>query len=86
MTETEAHRQAPKVTTDEYFGGCPECGKSSGYLNVRGSHYGTCADHRVYWPIGYNLFSLWREEAEDEWRQNAALLLTYCEVKPIYAA
>lgn len=77
---------AAEVTTDEYFGGCPKCGKSSGYLNVHKSHYGTCEEHKAYWPIGSGLFSSWLDETESDWQRNRELLSTYEEVTPIRAA
>ena len=27
------------ITTDEYFGGCPECGHTDGFLNTQSSHW-----------------------------------------------
>ena len=74
----------PKVTTDEYFGGCPQCGKSDGYLNVSRSHIGVCHEHRTKWPIGANLFSSWKDETEEDWRRNADKLTDYSKVDPIY--
>jgi hypothetical protein len=75
----------PKVTTTEYFGGCPECGKSSGYLNVGRDHYGTCDEHGVWWPIGANLFSCWRDETEEIWDRTRELLRSRRQVNPIHA-
>jgi len=71
------------VTTDAYFGGCPQCGDCLS-VNVHKSHYGICEAHKVFWPIGSNLFSSWRHEDESIWRKNAALLQGFTEVKPIY--
>ena len=72
-----------QVTTDEYFGGCPECGKSDGYLNVGRNHWGVCDTHKTTWPIGANLFSSWHDETEAEWQQNEERLATYSIVEPI---
>ncbi len=74
----------PKITTDEYFGGCPRCGRSSGSVNVRSVHFGICGEHKLYWLIGSNLFSCWRDEIEADWNRNAALLDSYTEVEPIH--
>jgi hypothetical protein len=52
---------AGTVKTDNYFGGCPQCVEGAG-VNVCKSHYGICETLKVYWPIGYNLFSSWQEE------------------------
>ena len=73
-----------KITTDEYFGGCPECGNSDGYLNVGRNHWMTCDEHRTTWPIGANLFSSWHDETEADWQRNEAKLKTYRVVDPIY--
>ena len=59
-----------EITTDEYFGGCPECGENNGYLNVNRSHWSVCDAHRTKWLIGENLFSAWRDETEAEWQRN----------------
>ncbi len=72
------------ITTDEYFGGCPECGETNGYLNVGRSHWFVCDAHRTKWFIGENLFSSWRDESEADWRRSAEKLAGHREVKPIY--
>jgi len=43
---------------DNYFGGCPECGGTHGYLNVNRNHWFVCDDHKTAWFIGSNIFSL----------------------------
>lgn len=74
-----------EITTDEYFGGCPKCGKTDGYVNVGRSHWGVCDEHKTKWPIGANLFSSWKEETEKQWKRNANLLEGYTEVEPLEA-
>lgn len=74
-----------EITTDEYFGGCPKCGKTDGYVNVGRDHWGVCDEHKTKWPIGANLFSSWKEETEAQWRRNANLLESYTEVEPLKA-
>jgi hypothetical protein len=73
----------PAITTDEYFGGCPHCGKTNGYRNAGKAHWAFCDEHRAMWHIGTNLFSSWQaetaEEQEAKWH-----LVNYTEVKPIY--
>ncbi len=73
-----------EITTDEYFGGCPECGENNGYLNVNRSHWCVCDAHRTKWLVGENLFSAWRDETEADWQRNAEKLAGHREVKPIY--
>jgi len=72
------------VTTDNYFGGCPQCGQGL-YVNVFKSHYNICDTHKVFWPIGYNLFSSWQEENEEVWRKNDEMLKGFTQVEPIYS-
>jgi hypothetical protein len=74
---------AGPVTTDNYFGGCPQCGKGE-YVNVFKSHFNVCGTHKVFWSIGYNLFSTWQEENEEIWRKNDEMLSGFTEVYPIY--
>ena len=66
-----------------YFGGCPECGRTKGYMNVGRSQWFVCDTHRTRWCVGMNLFSSWRDESEDEWRRNAVRLEGYREVEPL---
>src|SRR6185503_8845161 len=44
---------------DEYFGVCPTCRKSDGYLNLGRANWFVCHEHRVRWLFGENLFSTW---------------------------
>ncbi len=72
---------------EAYFGYCPECGDDNEHqdcLNVRASHFGCCHLHRLYWLIGLNLFSAWKDEDESIWKANAERLEGYVETKPAY--
>ena len=64
------------------FGDCPACGTNDGFLNVERSHWFVCHEHQVRWIGGANLFSIWRDQTEDHWERNRALLATYREVEP----
>ena len=77
--------KSSKINMEEidYFGGCPECGKNNGCLNVGRSHWFICHDHKKRWFIGSNLFSGWKEETPEEWLRNEKILLTYEEVEPL---
>ena len=77
-------RPPSDVTTDEYFGGCPNCGGVDLILNVSSNHWGICDEHLNCWWIGSNLFSSWREESEAEWAANSNHLSQYQIVEPIY--
>lgn len=74
----ETEKQHEQVTTDDnYFGVCPECGKSDGFLNVGRNHFFVCHEHKVCWFVGSNLFRCWREQDDKTFRQNEELLKTY---------
>jgi len=86
MTENNVLQFRPKaahVATGGDFGGCPVCGQGEEYVNVEREHFFICRDHKVFWNVGSNLFSSWKEQDEAHWRDNAALLLTFTEVDPI---
>lgn len=72
-----------RVTTEEYFGGCPHCGGSSGFLNVGRVHWAVCGTHKTKWCVGENLFSGWREEDESKWQANHDALRQYSLVDPV---
>jgi hypothetical protein len=65
-----------------YFGDCPECHQNDGFLNVHKNHWFFCDEHQTRWHAGWNLFSGWREETEEEWDLNAMQLSGYNEVEP----
>ena len=71
------------IVVDDYFGGCPECGKNDGHLNIYRDHYFVCHAHKKRWSPGSNLFSSWKDETEAEWSVNATLLDGYDEVEPL---
>jgi hypothetical protein len=56
-----------KVTT--YFGVCPTCHKTDGYINIGRGHWFYCKEHSVTWLIGSNLFSSWRDQTEEQQRE-----------------
>ena len=76
--------ESRRITTDEYFGGCPKCGKCDGFLNVDRNHWAVCDTHKTTWCIGSNLFSSWHDETEADWQRNEKLLASYSIVKPVY--
>ncbi len=71
------------TTTDHYFGGCPYCGDSDGFLNIGREHWFRCDTHRTKWLAGANLFSMWREEDEDIWLRNRYRLSEFMQVQPV---
>ena len=40
------------IETDENFGGCPKCGKTSGFINDGPELWFTCDTHRTKWHVG----------------------------------
>ena len=72
-----------QVTTDEYFGGCPECGKTDGYVNIGRNHWFVCDQHKTKWCAGSNLFSSWKDETEEEQRRLFEPVADYQIVEPV---
>ena len=64
----------PRLRVTNYFGGCPECGATDGFMNVGGNHWFVCDTHQTRWPAGYNLFSCWKDEHPDVHLSNALRL------------
>lgn len=73
----------PFINRTHYFGACPECGETSGYMNVGRSHWFVCDTHQVKWCAGENLFSDWRSEDESIWEANMQKLVAYRDVAPL---
>ena len=71
------------MPTEEYFGGCPVCGKNDGYLNSGRDHWFICDKHLMKWHIGSNLFSSWRDMTDEEATEQADQLAEYRPVKPV---
>jgi hypothetical protein len=73
-----------KDNTVSYFGGCPECGSMSCYMNVHREQWFVCDQHRTKWWGGMNIFSSWQYETAEQWARNAEQLADYREVEPVY--
>lgn len=71
------------VNTQHYFGGCPECGGTDGYVNVGRAHWFFCDAHQTRWCAGVNIFSDWQVEEMTVWRANWEKLDAYREVEPL---
>lgn len=64
---SEEIRWSPVYDEEEnYFGGCPVCLKSDGYINIGIGHWFYCKAHRVCWWAGSRLFSSYMEQTEEE--------------------
>lgn len=59
---------APCRATEHYFGACPTCHGSDGYMNIGKAQWGYCKAHKVTWCFGINLLTSWRHETEEEQR------------------
>jgi len=54
---------------EDYFGLCPVCHRSDGYVNAGSSQYFYCGAHKKAWYAGSNLLSNWRSQTKDEQRR-----------------
>lgn len=70
--------------SDCYFGVCPQCGFTDGYLNIYRAHFFVCHPHKVRWLAGENLFSSWRFESSADWQTNWDQIKAYAEITPRY--
>jgi len=78
-----------KSGQSDMYGMCPGCfeaGEKFGntYLNVNRNHFFYCDKHRVFWPVGSNLFSSWREQTEEDWERNISQLKNYTLINEWY--
>ncbi len=80
---TDGMDRAPRVQEPGYFGGCPFCGGSRGYLNIGPQQWFFCEEHSTKWLVEENLFSSWKEESEEDWQRHTAQLEHYAEVEPL---
>ena len=52
-----------------YFGSCPICRETDGYVNIGRGHWFLCTKHKFFWYAGTDLFSSWEDETEQEQRK-----------------
>jgi hypothetical protein len=73
-----------KKQADGYFGLCPHCRNTDGYINISKSHWFICAEHKMIWRVGINLFSSWKDQTEDEqrWIYSELGIGDFAEVEP----
>ena len=74
------------MANDGYFGLCPICKKTDGYVNMGRNHWFMCKKHRARWYVGSNLFSSWRDETKSEQLRHCEEigLDTFSDVEPFY--
>jgi len=80
----EPSQEARVKAAEHYFGGCPRCGDTDGYLNQGRDHWFVCDKHRVRWFVGSNLFSSWRHESSAQHAENLLKLMGYRVVDPLH--
>lgn len=73
-----------QVQTDEYFGGCPHCGKTDGYADMDQEHWFVCDAHRVRWFAGTNLFSVAQDPKSQETIAAGWKVMAYAVIEPVY--
>ena len=75
---------SPCNAVNHYFGVCPVCHKTDGYLNVGHTHVFICKAHKTAWAIGADLFSSCMDETPEEQsaEQNRLGFDSYGKVKP----
>ncbi len=71
------------ASIEDYFGGCPICGRNDGYLNIHRDHWFNCRNHQLRWCAGSNLFGTWRSENEGDWNENFTKIGSFREVFPM---
>lgn len=71
---------------DGYFGLCPICKETDGYLNVGRNHWFVCEKHRVRWWVGENLFSDCHDESELEQQRHCEKIGfdAFKDIEPFY--
>jgi hypothetical protein len=68
----------------EFRGVCPKCGYSGIVYSINRSQFSVCEDCKIYWYIGDNLFSCWREMSEKDFKRNRKFLETCENADEIY--
>jgi hypothetical protein len=74
------------MASDGYFGVCPICKGTDGYVNIGRSHWSICKQHRARWFIGENVFSSWHDKTESEQQREREEIGfdAFTDVKPFY--
>jgi len=67
----------------ETFGGCPECGLSTGFTHCGRKRWYFCATHKTKWCGGEVLSCYWKIEVSEEYTQSEAEIGAYREVESL---
>jgi hypothetical protein len=81
----------PKPHVEDYWGGCPVCGRNDGFMTVSWpsdegrhcEHWIVCHRHRVRWSIGGPLFSTSKTLSLERQQANYRRLVSYRQVEPL---
>jgi hypothetical protein len=79
--ETNIMRLPRAATRGDYFGGCPTCGMTNGFVNDGADHWFVCDRHKTKWYVGSNLFSGWRDDTAEDRFRDRDLLGSYRQVQ-----
>ena len=71
------------VNREHYFGACPYCGDTDGFLNIGSDHWFICVKHKTAWYAGSGLFSCWQDENEEIWNRDRQILSKHRIVEPL---
>jgi len=72
----------PDIRHARRCGGCPECARSDGYINLGREHWFICREHRTRWFGGTNLFDTWKNQTVAQSQSAEILLRGFREVLP----
>ncbi len=84
MSNTQLNTKLTDIDPDAFYGACPVCGRVSELLNFYRNHWFICHTHQTKWCAGSNLFSIWREQSDRDFLDNAERLSTYRTVEPVF--
>lgn len=73
----------PDIQHSRHCGGCPECGKSDGFVNLGIEQWFICREHRTKWLAGKNLFDSWMNQTVAQTQSVEILLRGYKDVLPV---
>jgi hypothetical protein len=82
---TKDRDKEPNELVDDFFGGCPVCGRNDGFINIYQFHWFFCDQHKVKWLRGSNLFGCWQFQTPEDWQHGQNYLATYVEVAPVFS-
>ncbi len=73
----------PDIQHTWHCGGCPDCGKHDGFVNLGVEHWFICREHKTKWLAGSNLFDGWMNQTVAQTQSAEILLRSYKDVLPV---